>query len=224
MDIASVNGRDFLILVDQYSGWPEVIPFKKSILQLNASSTPLANFFVHGPGDPVRVWSDNGPQFNAMEFKNFVKDWGFSTGTLTPHYPQSNVLAKAVVKSMKKLIAGSRTAGSFNVDEFAKSLLVFRKAPRSGAASPSQMVLNRLVRDALPAHRRSFAPVWQQKTDVLEKRARRAKEVQMSITVKQLINFHLSLQAITSSFSTPFRNAGQPEPLLWKLVHIGTIC
>ncbi|EFX83596.1 hypothetical protein DAPPUDRAFT_100188 [Daphnia pulex] len=35
------------------------------------------------------------------------------------------------------------------------------------------MVLNRPVRDALPAHRRSFAPEWQQKTDVLEKRARR---------------------------------------------------
>ncbi|EFX77912.1 hypothetical protein DAPPUDRAFT_320938 [Daphnia pulex] len=52
-------------------------------------------------------------------------------------------------------------------------------APRSGAASPAQMVLNRPVRDALPAHRRSFAPEWQQKTDVLEKRARRAKEVQI---------------------------------------------
>ncbi|EFX81183.1 hypothetical protein DAPPUDRAFT_317954 [Daphnia pulex] len=80
---------------------------------------------------------------------------------------------------MKKLIAGSWTAGSFNVDKFAKSLLLFRNAPRSGAASPAQMVLNRPVRDALPAHRRSFAPEWQQKTDVLEKRARRAKEVQI---------------------------------------------
>jgi hypothetical protein len=80
---------------------------------------------------------------------------------------------------MKKLIAGSWTAGSFNVDKFAKSLLLFRNAPRSGAASPAQMVLNRPVRDALPAHRRSFAPEWQQKTDVLKKRVRRAKEVQI---------------------------------------------
>jgi hypothetical protein len=41
------------------------------------------------------------------------------------------------------------------------------------------MVFNRAVRDALPAHRRSFAPEWQQKADILEKRARRAKELQI---------------------------------------------
>ncbi|EFX76839.1 hypothetical protein DAPPUDRAFT_106763 [Daphnia pulex] len=41
------------------------------------------------------------------------------------------------------------------------------------------MVFNRPVRDALPAHRRSFAPEWQLKADILEKRARRAKEVQI---------------------------------------------
>ena len=41
------------------------------------------------------------------------------------------------------------------------------------------MVFNRPVRDALIAHRRSFAPEWQQKADILEKRARRAKELQI---------------------------------------------
>jgi hypothetical protein len=76
---------------------------------------------------------------------------------------------------MKKLITGSWRAGSFNVDKFAKSLLLFRNAPRSGADSPAQMVLNRPVRDSLPAHRRLFTQEWQQKTDLLEKRARRAK-------------------------------------------------
>jgi transposase InsO family protein len=159
-----------LILVDQYSGWSDVIPFKDKNTTARRIVDASREFFVHGPGAPVRVWSDNNPQFNAMEFTNFAKDLGFSTGTSSPHYPQSNRLAEAAVKSMKKLIAGSWTAGSFNVDKFAKSLLLFRNAPRSGAASPAQMVLNRPVRDALPAHRRSFAPEWQQKTDVLEKK------------------------------------------------------
>jgi hypothetical protein len=54
-------------------------------------------------------------------------------------------------------------------------------------------VLNHPIRDALPAHRRSFAPEWQQKTDVLEKRAGRAKKSKSSTTTKQLINFRLSL-------------------------------
>ncbi|KAI9555919.1 hypothetical protein GHT06_018450 [Daphnia sinensis] len=80
---------------------------------------------------------------------------------------------------MKKLIAGSWRKGSFDANQFAKSLLLFRNATRSGAASPAQMFFNRPLRDALPAHRRSYAPEWQQKAYILEKRARRAKDIQI---------------------------------------------
>jgi hypothetical protein len=49
----------------------------------------------------------------------------------------------------------------------------------SGGASPSQIVFNRPTRDLLPAHRRSFAPEWQQAAELLEKRAQHAKELQI---------------------------------------------
>jgi hypothetical protein len=83
-------------------------------------------------------------------------------------------------------------------------------ALRSGTASPAQMVLNRPVRDALPAHRRSFAPE-QQKTNVLEKRARRAKEIQIehyNKTAHQLpplsVGDHVFIQhPISKCWSTP---------------------
>ena len=90
---------------------------------------------------------------------------------------QSTGRAESAVKNMKKLIRGSWTSGSFNQNAFAKSILLFRNAPRSGAASPAQMVFGRPVRDCLPVHRRSFAPEWQKAADVLEKRACRAKEL-----------------------------------------------
>ncbi|KAI9550722.1 hypothetical protein GHT06_006517 [Daphnia sinensis] len=137
------------------------------------------DFFIRGTGAPVKFWSDNGPQFNAVEFKDFARDWGISIGNSSPHYPQSNGFAEAAISSMKKLIAGSWRKGSFDANQFAKSLLLFRNALRSGAASPAQMVFNRPLRDALPAHRRSFAPEWQQKAYILEKRARRAKDIQI---------------------------------------------
>jgi transposase InsO family protein len=178
-DIATVNGRDFLIIADQYSGWPDVIPFPNKNTTARRVVDAVREFFIRGPGAPVKFWSDNGPQFNAVEFKNFAKDWGVSIGNSAPHYPQSNGFAEATIKSMKKLITGSWRNGSFDTNKFAKSILLFRNAPRSGAASPAQMVFNRPVRDALPAHRRSFAPEWQLKADILEKRARRAKEVQI---------------------------------------------
>ena len=78
---------------------------------------------------------------------------------------------------MKKLIAGTWTSGTFDEDKFGKALLLFRNAPRSGGASPAQLVFKRPVRDCLPAHRRSFAPEWQKAADVLEKRSRRATEL-----------------------------------------------
>jgi hypothetical protein len=125
MDIASVNGRDFLILVDQYSGWPDVIPFKNK-----------------------------------------------------------NTTARRIVDAYREFFA---------------------------AASPAQMVLNRPVRDALPAHRRSFAPEWQQKTDVLAKRARRAKDIQIEHYNKTAHQFppfsigdHVIIQHhISKCWSTP---------------------
>ena len=178
-DLATINGRDFLIIADQYSGWPDVIPFPNKNTTARRVVDAVREFFIRGPGAPVKFWSDNGPQFNAVEFKDFARDWGISIGNSAPHYPQSNGFAEAAISSMKKLIAGSWRKGSFDVNQFAKSILLFRNAPRSGAASPAQMVFNRPVRDALPAHRRSFAPEWQQKADILEKRARRAKELQI---------------------------------------------
>jgi hypothetical protein len=41
------------------------------------------------------------------------------------------------------------------------------------------MVFNRPVRDALPAHRWFFAPEWQLKTDILEKKGEKSKEIQI---------------------------------------------
>jgi hypothetical protein len=78
---------------------------------------------------------------------------------------------------MKKLIAGSWTSGSFDLDKFLKGLLLSRNAPIAGGASLSQVVFNRPTRDLIPAHRRSIAPEWQKAAGILEKRALRAKEL-----------------------------------------------
>jgi len=174
-DLGEVNGRQFLIMVDQFSGWPHVIPFTNhpSARQV----VDAARQFFSNVGAPVRFWSDNGPQFKAAEFKQFLKDWGIVPGTSSPHYAQSNGRAEAEVKTMKKLIVGSSSSGTFDPDKFAKALLLFRNAPRLGGASPAQLVFNRPVRDSLPVHHRAFAAEWQAAADVLEERAKRSKDL-----------------------------------------------
>ncbi|KAI9565182.1 hypothetical protein GHT06_008959 [Daphnia sinensis] len=54
-----------------------------------------------------------------------------------------------------------------------------KNAILSGAALPGQMIFNRPVLNALSAHRRTCAPQWPQKADILDKRARRAKDIQI---------------------------------------------
>ncbi|KAK4006950.1 hypothetical protein OUZ56_012104 [Daphnia magna] len=50
-----------------------------------------------------------------------------------------------------------------------------KNAQRSVASSPAQMMLNRPIRDPLPANYCSFVPKWQQETDTLEKKNEESK-------------------------------------------------
>ena len=166
-------------MVDNFSGWPHVVAFRDTKTSARDVIGHIRKFFS-SVGAPVTFWSDNGPQFGAAEFQRFLTDWGITSLTSSPCYAQSNGRAEAEIDSMKALIRGSWTSGAFNEEKFAKSILLFRNAPRSGGASPAQLIFNRPVRDCLPAHRRSFAPEWQKAADVLEKRTRRSKELQMA--------------------------------------------
>jgi hypothetical protein len=121
------------------------------------------------------IYSDNSP-FKAAEFQLFLKDWGISFGSSSPHYHQSNGRAEASIKSMTKLVKGSRSGGQVDPDKLAKAILLFRNAPRYGGASPAQLVFNRPVRDGLPAHRRFFASEWQRAAHMLEERTKHAIE------------------------------------------------
>jgi hypothetical protein len=85
-DIATVNGRDFLIIADQYSGLPDVIPFPNKNTTARRVVDAVREFFIRGPGNPVKFWSDHRRQFNDVELKNFAKDWGVSIVNSAPHY------------------------------------------------------------------------------------------------------------------------------------------
>jgi transposase InsO family protein len=140
-------------LADHFSGWPHVVPFPDKNTSTRKIFDAIRSFFSFGAGAPVKFWSDGGPQFTSDEFNTFLRDWNISHGVSSAGYSQSNGFTEVSVKSMKKLICGSWTAGSFHIEEFSKGLLLYRNAPISGGASPAQLVFNRPVRDCLPAHR-----------------------------------------------------------------------
>jgi hypothetical protein len=93
----------------------------------------------------IKYWSDGGPQFPSVEFKQFLEEWGVSLAVSSPHFHQSNEVAEAGGKSMKKMIAGSFTSNSFDINKFGQSLLLFRNTVISGGQSPAQIVFKQLL-------------------------------------------------------------------------------
>ena len=64
------RGRNFLIVVDAHSKWPEVIPM---VSTTSSATIHELRCLFSSFGLPEQLVSDNGPQFTADEFKEFLK-------------------------------------------------------------------------------------------------------------------------------------------------------
>ena len=95
-DFCCYGGKNYLILVDCYSDWPEIIPMSQDTVTSKLVSALRQSFCRVGV--PDIFWSDQGPQFMSSQFQNFAKQWGFRHLTSSPRYPQSNGKAEATVK------------------------------------------------------------------------------------------------------------------------------
>ena len=82
----ALNGQQYLLIVDYFSGFWEVEP-----LQSTLSSDVIKKMKMHFARYDISdvVVSDNGPQFAAQEFQCFSKTWQFQLNT-TSHYRKSN--------------------------------------------------------------------------------------------------------------------------------------
>ena len=171
-DFASYGGKQFLILVDCKTDWPDIVEMGKD------TTTPrligaLRDHFCRTAA-PDLLWSDGGPQFTSHLLANFLHTWGVKHAVSSPHYPQSN---ESTVKSMKNLISAAWTGRSINWDTLSRALLQYRNTPcRKDGRSPAQKLFGHPVQDSLPAHRRSFALEWQKSSQDAEAAADKTQE------------------------------------------------
>lgn len=175
-DFASYGSKQFLILVDCKTDWPDIIEMHKGTTVAKLAAT-LRDFFCRTAA-PDLLWSDGGPQFTSYQLAEFLRAWGVTHITSSPHYPQSNGKAEATVKSMKKLISAAWTGHSVNWDQLSRALLQYRNTPcRKDGLSPAQKLFGHPVQDTLPAHRRSFAPEWQRSSQEADSAATHTLEM-----------------------------------------------
>ena len=92
LDIAGpFQGSMFLVVVDAHSKQPEV----QVMTSTNALDVLRVWFASHGI--PKHVVTDNGPQFIAEEFKEFLRRNGVKHVKSAPYHPASNGLAERFI-------------------------------------------------------------------------------------------------------------------------------
>ena len=140
-----MDGLMFLIVVDAYSKWMEVVPVKSATSQ--ATIEKLRTIFVtHGL--PEMLVSDNGSVFASAEFQEFTSRNAIRHVFVSPYHPSSNGLAERVVQSFKSALRKT-SEGSIET-RIAKFLFHQRLTPHTSTGnSPAELLMGRRPRSLL---------------------------------------------------------------------------
>ena len=138
-------GSMYLVLVDAYSKWLEVV-IMNSITSISTIDKLQQIFAEHGL--PKMIVTDNGPSFTSTEFKKFLDSNGIRHITYSPYQPSTNGLAERAVQSFKgalrKIQGGSLQA------RLTRFLFRYRLTPHTTTGySPAEMLMGRRPRSHL---------------------------------------------------------------------------
>ena len=106
-DVFTLDGTDYLCVVDYYSNYFEVDRLETKIAK-GIAEILRKQSSVHGI--PNQRISDNMP-FSSQEFRTFVASYEFEVITSSPGYPQSNGKAENAVKTAKSIMKKAKEAG-----------------------------------------------------------------------------------------------------------------
>ena len=144
-DLFQYKSMDYLVITDYYSNFPEVLKMKNT--SCKAVIDGIKSVFARH-GTPDLLITDNGPQYSAIEFKQFVKSWDFQHTTSSPYFPSSNGIAESAVKVMKRIIQKSVDSNS----DLFQALQAYRATPMPCGKSPAQLLMQRRIKTSLPVH------------------------------------------------------------------------
>ena len=142
-----VEGKMFLVVVDAYSKWPEVMEMSSTTTQ--ATLDKLRSVFARW-GIPQQLVSDNGPQFVANEFERFLSLNNVKHIKSSPYHPATNGLAERFVQTLKQALKVSKCEEKSLQHRLANFLLQYRNARHASTeTSPALLMIGRDLRSRL---------------------------------------------------------------------------
>jgi hypothetical protein len=154
-DLLDYKGQKYMVMIDCYSRFLELVhlPVTTCAFVVNKMKSVFARH-----GLPQVLITDNGPQFSAREFKEFMEFCGTQHVTSSPHFPQSNGEAERAVQVAKKILAQKDPA---------LALLNLRTTPHSATGySPAQLLMGRQLRNRVPTLPKNLTPKWPKNGEV----------------------------------------------------------
>uniref|UniRef100_A0A8C6VFG1 Gypsy retrotransposon integrase-like protein 1 n=1 Tax=Naja naja TaxID=35670 RepID=A0A8C6VFG1_NAJNA len=148
------RGHTFLVIVDAYSKWLEVILMTSTTTE--AVIKQLRKLFVtHGLPD-VLV-SDNGPQFTFNIFESFLAQQGIRHALTAPGHPSANGRAERMVRFTKEKL---QQLGPGDITEKLEKLLSVQHITPSPSTnlSPAELLMGRKLRSSLDRLHPTYAP------------------------------------------------------------------
>ena len=144
-----VNGISYLVLIDAYSKWPEIVPISPTA---TATVETLGRLFCQH-GLPSTIVSDNGTQFTSAVFADFCQRHAIEHIRSPPYHPQSNGQAERFVDTFKRALLKSRGEGT-TAEAINGFLLLYRTTPNKALAqnqSPAEVLMGRKLRTTFSA-------------------------------------------------------------------------
>lgn len=142
------TGEYILVVVDYYSRYYEA-EITTSVSTRRIIDLLEKMFAQHGL--PLTITSDNGPQFRAEVFEDFLKEKGITHRKVTPLYAQANGEVERQNRSMLKSMKIAQAEGKNWRKELVTYLGAYRSTPHSITGKPpGELLFGRSIRTKLP--------------------------------------------------------------------------
>ena len=208
------QGGSFLVIIDAKSKWLEVLCMSSTTAEATINTLRTV-FATHGLLE--ELVTDNGAQFIAQEFKDFVRSNKIKHILSAPYHPASNGEAERTVKTFKQSIKAAKGDPGTQNQKITSFLLSYRTPHTTTGCTRAELLMNRRLRARLDLLRPDLRKKVAKPSSMQPRTPRRQLSVGDPVLIRDYRNSHNpSTKGVVISKLGPVTCGVQVEYFIWK--------